>query len=134
MHAVDCGPCSLCDEYHAGTILPASVIRVSQSSRAINSAINITPCFSCHPSVIAKSQQLRGEVLAMVSEDEDYDEEEANRVSVEDRAADSQRRLWTSEPSQRDDVLPLFVWSIVHDQDRKKADLNAFLDVSDTLL
>ena len=70
----------------------------------------------------------------MVSEDEDYDKEEANRVSVEDRAADSQRRLWTSEPSQRDDVLPLFVWSIVHDQDRKKADLNAFLDVSDTLL
>ena len=66
----------------------------------------------------------------MVSEDEDYDEEEANRGSAEYRAAESQRRLWASEPSQRDDVLPLFVWSIVHDQDRKKTDLTAFLEVS----
>lgn len=69
-------------------------------------------------------------MLAMVSEDDDDEEDGANRGSVEYRAAECQRRLWASEPSQRDDVLPLFVWSIVHDQGRKKADLNAFLDVS----
>lgn len=67
----------------------------------------------------------------MVSEDEDYDQEQANRSNAKDRAVENQRRLWAAEPSQRDDVLPLFVWSIVHDQNRKKADLNAFLDVSD---
>lgn len=46
-------------------------------------------------------------------------------------SAEYQRRLWGADPSQRDDVLPFFVWSIVHDHRRSEVALNAFLDVRD---
>lgn len=66
----------------------------------------------------------------MVSEDED------NGIGGEEYGSDArtsaeyQRRLWGAEPARRDDVLPFFVWSIVHDQRRSEVGLKAFLDVS----
>lgn len=74
-------------------------------------------------------QELRGEILSMASEEEEEDDDEAGRGSAEDQAAERQRRLWSAEPTRRDDILPYFVWSIVHDIGRQETDLNAFVDV-----
>lgn len=78
-------------------------------------------------------QTLRGDVIEMVSEGAEGEEEIDGEEYGDDArgSAECQRRLWGADPSQRDDVLPFFVWSIVHDQRRSEVALNAFLDVRD---
>ena len=65
----------------------------------------------------------------MVSEDEEDDVGGEVYGSDIRSSAEYQRRLWGAEPARRDDVLPFFVWSIVHDQGRSEIGLKAFLDV-----
>ena len=77
-------------------------------------------------------QDLRRDVLAMVSEDEEEDDDDRKYGSDPGSSAEFQRRLWEAEPAQRDDVLPFFVWSIVHDPRRSEIALRAFLDVRKT--
>lgn len=69
----------------------------------------------------------------MVSEGVEGEEEIHGEEYGDDSrgSAECQRRLWGADPSQRDDVLPFFVWSIVHDHERSEVALNAFLDVRD---
>ncbi|CAM9754681.1 unnamed protein product [Ectocarpus sp. 6 AP-2014] len=73
---------------------------------------------------------LRGEVVTMVSEGVEGEDEIGGEEYGDDArgSAECQRRLWGADPSQRDDVLPFFVWSIVHDHRRSEVALNAFLD------
>ena len=67
----------------------------------------------------------------MVSEDEEDDDTAGDVYGTDSRSsAEYQRRLWGAEPGRRDDVLPFFVWSIVHDHHRSEVGLKAFLDVS----
>eukprot|EP00903_Cladosiphon_okamuranus_P011333 g10683.t1 len=73
-------------------------------------------------------KELRNDVVAMVSEDEDDDVDGEVYGSDARSSAEYQRRLWGAEPARRDDVLPFFVWSIVHDQRRSEVGLKAFLD------
>lgn len=75
------------------------------------------------------SQDLRGEVMEMVSEHEEEELDGETYGRDERSSAECQRRLWGAEPARRDDVLPFFVWSIVHDQRRSKVALDALLDV-----
>lgn len=74
-------------------------------------------------------QELRGEVVDMVSEQEEEEIDGQSYGRDESSSAECQRRLWGAEPARRDDVLPYFVWSIVHDQQRSEVALNALLDV-----
>lgn len=67
-------------------------------------------------------------MVAMVSEDEEGIDG-GGYGGDERSSAECQRRLWGAEPARRDDVLPFFVWSIVHDQRRSEVALNAFLGV-----
>lgn len=67
--------------------------------------------------------------MAMVSEHEEEEIDGKSYGRDERSSAECQRRLWGAEPAQRDDVLPFFVWSIVHDQRRSEVALNALLDV-----
>lgn len=69
--------------------------------------------------------------MEMVSEDEDYDSLAgvADYGSDPASSAEYQRRLWGAEPGRRDDLLPFFVWSIVHDHSRSEVGLAAFLEV-----
>lgn len=88
-----------------------------------------------HPPVFCltppwRVQDLRNDVVAMVSEDEDDDMGGEQYGSDAGTSAEYQRRLWAAEPARRDDVLPFFVWSIVHDRSRSEVGLKAFLDVS----
>lgn len=76
---------------------------------------------------LAPEQELQGEVVSMLTE---YDDEgETNDAEDEMVSAECQRRVWGAEPSRRDDLLPFFVWSIVHDHRRSDVSLGAFLDV-----
>lgn len=65
----------------------------------------------------------------MVCEDEEDDLDGEEYGSDPQGSAEFQRRLWGAEPARRDDVLPYFVWSIVHDPRRSEVALKAFLDV-----
>lgn len=41
-----------------------------------------------------------------------------------------QRRVWGAQPAaRRDEILPYFVWSVVHNEERKADELKAFLAV-----
>eukprot|EP00752_Nemacystus_decipiens_P003549 g3275.t1 len=73
-------------------------------------------------------KDLRNDVVAMVSEDEEDDIGDDVYGADARSSAEYQRRLWGAEPGRRDDVLPFFVWSIVHDQHRSEVGLKAFLD------
>lgn len=66
----------------------------------------------------------------MVSEDEDDDIVSEEYGGDARSSVECQGRLWGAEPARRDDVLPFFVWSIVHDPRRSEVALKAFLDVS----
>lgn len=83
------------------------------------------------------TQDLRSSVLVMASEDQDDDDDEAEAILTSTTcarlAAEQQLRVWSSEPGRRDDILPYFVWSIVHDEERAPVDLKAFLEVKHVL-
>lgn len=71
----------------------------------------------------------------MASEDQPYrnDDDEDDNENDNDgkkKASERQRRMWSAEPSRRDDVLPYFVWSILHHRGKRDIDLKAFIDVS----
>lgn len=68
-------------------------------------------------------------MVDMVSEHEEEEIDGERYGRDESSSAECQRRLWGAEPARRDDVLPFFVWSIVHDRQRSEVALNALLDV-----
>ncbi|CAM9159135.1 unnamed protein product, partial [Hapterophycus canaliculatus] len=71
-------------------------------------------------------KKLGVEVVSMLTE---YDHEGETDDPQDERAsAECQRRVWGAEPSRRDDLLPFFVWSIVHDHRRSEVSLSAFLE------
>lgn len=63
--------------------------------------------------------------------DSDEDSEQLSDVAPVRLTAERQRRVWAIEPpARRDEILPYFVWSIVHDAERAEVDLKTFLEVS----
>lgn len=64
---------------------------------------------------------------------EEADEDESQNLVGAPLArlvAERQRRVWATEPPERrDEILPYFIRSIVHDENRPELDLKVFLEV-----
>ncbi|CAM9225962.1 unnamed protein product, partial [Choristocarpus tenellus] len=75
---------------------------------------------------LGKWKDLKESVLILASESFDEDESETSNAIIGNDAKDM---LW-SNPLQRDQILPYYVWSMVHDEERDLGELKAFLEAA----